>query len=68
MQDRIFTVRLNLRITEAQLLALKEVAAERNHTVSNLVRMGIEWAIQRFGNGKENREVEQGQEQAKSEV
>ena len=68
MQDKIFTVRLNLRITEAQLLALKEVAAERNYTVSNLVRMGIEWAIQRFGNGKENREVEQGQEQAKSEV
>ena len=68
MQDKIFTVRLNLRITEAQLLALKEVAAERNYTVSNLVRMGIEWAIQRFGNGKENREVEQGQEQAESKV
>lgn len=68
MQDRIYTVRLNTRITEAQLLALKQVATERNSTASNLVRMGIEWAIQRFGNGKENREVEQGQEQVKSEV
>jgi hypothetical protein len=67
MQDKK-TVRLNVRMTEAQFSALKEVATERNNTISNLVRMGIEWTVQRFGNGKENREVEQGQKQTESEV
>ena len=51
-------IRLNLRMTEAQFRALKQTAAEREKTISEMVRIGIEWAIQRFGNGKENREVE----------
>lgn len=57
MQDKK-EVRLNLRMTGAQFAALKEVAAKREKSISEMVRIGIEWAIQRFGNGQENREVE----------
>lgn len=61
-------IRLNLRMTEAQFRALKQTAAEREKTISEMVRIGIEWAIQRFGNGKENREVEPSKSQTQEGV
>lgn len=61
-------IRLNLRMSGSQFTALKAVAAAREKSISEMVRIGIEWAIQRFGNGQENREVEQGKSETQEGV